>query len=1474
MKKHYLSIFLTTIFLLSMAANAFAQGAEKATAGNGKYREYIYWLKWDKRKRANGSTPITSIIKKGDYVEFIAVESGMKYRVTVATKPVSIWSKPGTLKLPVLKVGRYNNYYLNSFQAAYYWPCPNPGGGGFGCSKPWAPSGTPNVPRKWEDKYISLTADEHEMSFDLHIEATVLATGATINDFAFVVAGSESLATPKGILDRKESYSLEMLPNDGETILKPDQILKPVDAYKQDLRPESGWSLELQSLVGTEPGTSGTLGAKLLVSNPNPTGGNNGNGQGDLLLAATHVENIRITVKGGGAQHISLGLIDLLDFGDAPNSYEGGGDPARHYALPSLGNSLQTADLSWVGVVPDVASFVELQEPILGIGELVDTETVKQTPSPDANGDDTNPAGKPNDEDGIPGAKWFKDCPGPVKVRNHHESKKGYLYAWIDANKNNQFDAGEKLDKVEVEPGFEGYKYFDFRGHFGTGFQPKFGDTRIMRFRISYNDNLELGDLSTSGEVEDYKIQFMVPVVKPLKKTVTCAVPQTTINIENLPQTGWTITQTGKKGNILNPTDASDSYTGTTTSTTLTLGQGSYHLVISNNSPDCAYEFDVLITGDSDCDGVPDNEDLDDDNDGILDDIEGLQDADGDGIPDDRDDNFSTTMVDIVTGYNTSGDPITESVMEGSLIGDVDGAINDATKGKDTDKDGVPDYLDLDSDNDGCVDAIEGGTNDDSDPITDANLVDAAGGLTVGTGSSADNQNLCGGTNCVYTNGVPKAVDENAGQGVGVSTQSDKITNVTLEADPTSICVGTDVKLTATPVGVRVTDFGATGDATDDITTPIPDGDYIYKWYEGASTTPLTDGGNYSGTATNELTINVENNSFNNKNYRVEVTTANMVCPAEADKTLTVLDAPTQPQFTTTPQNSCSVHGSISITEQAGCEYSIDAGTTYQNSGNFANLDAGLYTIYIKNTNGCVAKATAVVQFDSDCDGVGDNDDLDDDNDGILDTAEDTCGDNLVQNPSFEEQNFLDASAFPQGIWAGWGTYFGQDLNTYQLAGWDYTTNVDGWSDVNTQMAAAADGHQYVDVLGKDSRSNWNTNILSQVIPTEAGKTYTFSFYWGEDMGHTSGALLGETNLTAKVIDNNSNTTIKQQNLLETAEGDGSGIRGPKRWNFYTTTFVATSTATKIAFTAVSSGPDGGNGASLDMVSVRKVCDTDGDGIPNRLDLDSDNDGCWDAKEGGPNDTSDLVNDSDLENVTGELTVGPGSPATENKNLCNASGCVDGDGVPNIVSGGQSIGVSQKKATIDWDEKVTVNKPCEGKPAKFKFKADTEGLGWKYQLQKKNGAVWNDVPGKTGDVNDNTDTEVELTATAATSDEGTYRIKITSVNNNCIEKYGEKELKVYDKPKFTIKYKKPKCYNDKAIIKVTVTSEEGHYNVILFGGTTQIDLKPTTGNNSEVEFKVSGTGTVTYSVKVINTDADSTTPPCETDCPTSNPEDE
>jgi gliding motility-associated-like protein len=120
---------------------------------------------------------------------------------------------------------------------------------------------------------------------------------------------------------------------------------------------------------------------------------------------------------------------------------------------------------------------------------------------------------------------------------------------------------------------------------------------------------------------------------------------------------------------------------------------------------------------DYDNDGVQNNIDLDDDNDGILDSIEGAADPDGDGIPawfDLDADNDGILDVREAGGVDVDND----GILDGFADSDGDGladSVDPSTGGTplpvlNSDNDALPNFLDMDSDNDGIVDNIEGQT--------------------------------------------------------------------------------------------------------------------------------------------------------------------------------------------------------------------------------------------------------------------------------------------------------------------------------------------------------------------------------------------------------------------------------------------------------------------------------------------------------------------------------------------------------------------------------------------------------------------------------------------------------------------------------------------------------------------------------------------------------------------------------------------
>lgn len=94
---------------------------------------------------------------------------------------------------------------------------------------------------------------------------------------------------------------------------------------------------------------------------------------------------------------------------------------------------------------------------------------------------------------------------------------------------------------------------------------------------------------------------------------------------------------------------------------------------------------------------------------------------------------------------------------------------------------------------------------------------------------------------------------------------------------------------------------------------------------------------------------------------------------------------------------------------------------------------------------------------------------------------------------------------------------------------------------------------------------------------------------------------------------------------------------------------------------------------------VLTLCDTDDDGIPNHLDLDSDNDGCPDAIEGGASFTSaNLVNSSMPGGNIGAASGTFNQPITQNLgNTVNTVSSSTRYGVPTIAVSGQTLGTSQ-----------------------------------------------------------------------------------------------------------------------------------------------------------------------------------------------------
>ena len=130
---------------------------------------------------------------------------------------------------------------------------------------------------------------------------------------------------------------------------------------------------------------------------------------------------------------------------------------------------------------------------------------------------------------------------------------------------------------------------------------------------------------------------------------------------------------------------------------------------------------------DFDGDGIPDSIDLDDDNDGIPDTTEGSFDSDGDGHPDFQDlDSDNDGIADIVEvgGDDINNDYLVDDFIDTDNNGLSDDLQLFPFELIDTDSDLIADYRDLDSDNDGLTDLLEsGGVDNDNNGRID-NFID------------------------------------------------------------------------------------------------------------------------------------------------------------------------------------------------------------------------------------------------------------------------------------------------------------------------------------------------------------------------------------------------------------------------------------------------------------------------------------------------------------------------------------------------------------------------------------------------------------------------------------------------------------------------------------------------------------------------------------------------------------------------------
>ncbi|MFC6268925.1 CshA/CshB family fibrillar adhesin-related protein [Frigoriflavimonas asaccharolytica] len=376
---------------------------------------------------------------------------------------------------------------------------------------------------------------------------------------------------------------------------------------------------------------------------------------------------------------------------------------------------------------------------------------------------------------------------------------------------------------------------------------------------------------------------------------------------------------------------------------------------------------------------------------------------------------------------------------------------------------------------------------------------------------------------------------------------------------------------------------------------------------------------------------------------------------------------------------------------------------TYTPNANYVGTDQ--FTYIAQDPDGNSATATVFLTIsaldtttlsvtvlrDEDGDGVPDTDDIDDDNDGITDVNEQSCLNLLDGNSTSGNGGFK-----PNIFWFTWADILADgiqngDTKNVTLPGGNIATltfsNVVGngasykanamqtfpgadlW--VAYDLPTGSKPAIYNDVTG----SNVSFDLEITLAAPALGKLLDYVIADAESLNANGGTFVPES---MKFTTNGSGWTNLEtvgSGTNYAVSGLGSqvinmnGINGAN----VTAPLFRTNGASKLSVDINTAG-DGHQGIAIGVYLGCNAIDTDGDGIPDYLDLDSDNDGCPDAIEG-----SATIAETRLVAAGGTLQGGNGTTPTTAPtsgyynqsvllNLCqnDSSACVNAQGLPQL----------------------------------------------------------------------------------------------------------------------------------------------------------------------------------------------------------------
>ncbi len=427
----------------------------------------------------------------------------------------------------------------------------------------------------------------------------------------------------------------------------------------------------------------------------------------------------------------------------------------------------------------------------------------------------------------------------------------------------------------------------------------------------------------------------------------------------------------------------------------------------------------TILSLDSDTNGVIDDSETFGTN-GLADNLETAADngiitytpaeTDGDGLLNSQDLDSDNDGIGDLTESGTGTDTDNNGIVDGTADGDDDGILdatdNDpASTGSggafptDTDGDGVPNYLDLDSDNDGITDLTEGGTGTDSDNngIVDGSTdADGDGFLSSADSDEAlrgsvhvpENTDQNGLTDFLDLDADDDGISDHLEGGTGTDANNDGIVDGATDADGDGVL--DDADSDDSTRGHDHTPVDSDSDGFDDYQDIDADNDGIVDNSEGQTTA------GYQAPSGNDADGDGLDDNYDPNSGGTYILPTN----SDADGTADYLDSdsdndgiPDIIEGHDSDGNSIADSGSPASTGLAGGTTDADSDGLYDGWDNNTGSTDPTNTSLTPTSHPNVANAGTSERDwrevrDSDEDGIADNVDLDDDNDGIPDVDE------------------------------------------------------------------------------------------------------------------------------------------------------------------------------------------------------------------------------------------------------------------------------------------------------------------------------------------------------------------------------------------------------------------------------------------------------------------------------------------------------